>query len=145
MSACPTLVAPLALALRLWLAPMAMPRSNGSAGRSAGNALDRAVGGHPDLPRRPGAEQRTALRLESGCVVSGVVVRGLVPGTVLRLPEDAYRFGVGELTLRVEVLIGIQHLSDGPWAEVGGTVIRSDGSDGDPRRHVLVRMSRPVE
>ncbi|HYN95968.1 MAG TPA: hypothetical protein VES42_19150 [Pilimelia sp.] len=61
-------------------------------------------------------------------------------GQVLRLAEADYRFGVGELTLRVQAVLGLQQLPDGPWLYVRGVQIRWDGADGETRQ-VLVRLA----
>jgi hypothetical protein len=64
---------------------------------------------------------------------------GLVPGVVLHLGEEDYRFGVGPLVLRVTEVLEMQRLSDGPWVAVRGVTITWDGRDGDERQ-VLVRL-----
>lgn len=61
-------------------------------------------------------------------------------GQVLRLAEEDYRFGTGQLTLRVTGLLHVQHLDDGPWLNLRGITIRWDGGDGESRQ-VLVRLS----
>lgn len=61
-------------------------------------------------------------------------------GDVLDLAEPDYRFGVGRLKLRVDALLHVQVLDDGPWLYLRGTVIRWDGTDGQARQ-ILVRLA----
>jgi hypothetical protein len=42
------------------------------------------------------------------------------PGTVLRLTDDQYRFGVGPLLCRVQQVIGLVHIDDAPWWHLRG-------------------------
>lgn len=63
----------------------------------------------------------------------------IVPGAVLELSEEQYKFGTGQLTLRVDSLIGRLRLADGHWMHLRGTALW----DGKPaeQRTVYVRLS----
>lgn len=61
-------------------------------------------------------------------------------GKTIRIAEDDYKFGTGELVLRIEAVLGAQEFGDGVWVYVRGRRIRHDGSVG-VQRQVLVRRS----
>lgn len=61
-------------------------------------------------------------------------------GKTLRIAEDDYKFGTGELVLRIDAVLGTQEFGDGVWVYVRGRRIRSDGSPG-AQRQVLVRRA----
>jgi hypothetical protein len=63
------------------------------------------------------------------------------PGDVLRIHEDDYRFGLGELVLRVTSVRGAQKLDDGDWLTVAGVEVGRNGIDVG-EREILVRLSR---
>jgi hypothetical protein len=62
------------------------------------------------------------------------------PGDILNLDEDDYKYGLGDLTLRVERILGHIDVHDGRWLHVRGTAIW----DGKPAevRFVYVRLPR---
>jgi hypothetical protein len=69
----------------------------------------------------------------------------LVPvsvGDVVRVAEEDYCYGSGELILRVTEIGSVQLARDGAWINVRGTQLRSDGAqvDAEPRL-ALVRLS----
>jgi hypothetical protein len=51
------------------------------------------------------------------------------PGDVLKIHEDNYRYGVGELVLRVTAIGGVTLLDDGPWLTVVGIQVAWNGAD----------------
>ena len=65
-----------------------------------------------------------------------------VPGAVLRIPEADYKFGLGELHLRVTRVGQMYRESDGIWVEVAGMQLTSSGEDYQARPYVLVRVTR---
>ena len=67
--------------------------------------------------------------------------RRVGPGQVLRVPEEHYRFGTGVLVLRVQAVLGVRHLDDGPWLVVRGVEVHGPGRDGPVREEVLIRLS----
>jgi hypothetical protein len=62
------------------------------------------------------------------------------PGEVMTIHEDNYRFGVGELVLRVTEVRSVLQLADGDWLTVVGVQLARNGSD-LIEREVLVRLS----
>jgi hypothetical protein len=62
------------------------------------------------------------------------------PGDVLKIQENNYRYGIGELVLRVTQVRSVQRLSDGEWVTIVGVELAWDGSDYE-EREVLVRVS----
>lgn len=65
------------------------------------------------------------------------------PGDVLKIHEDNYRFGLGELVLRVTAVRSVQRLPDGDWLTVAGVQVGWKGADVG-EREVLVRLSSLV-
>lgn len=65
------------------------------------------------------------------------------PGDVLRIHENNYRYGVGELVLRVTAVREVQHLDDGDWLTVVGVQRAWNGADLS-EREALVRLSSLV-
>ncbi|MDT5030532.1 MAG: hypothetical protein QOC94_703 [Actinoplanes sp.] len=66
------------------------------------------------------------------------------PGEVLKIHEDNYRYGIGELVLRVTEVRSVQLLPDGDWLTVTGVQLSWNGSD-LVEREVLVRLSSLVK
>jgi hypothetical protein len=62
------------------------------------------------------------------------------PGDVLKTHEDNYRYGLGELVLRVTAVRNVQQLADGDWLTVVGVQIGWNDADVG-EREVLVRLS----
>lgn len=62
------------------------------------------------------------------------------PGDVLKIHEDDYRYGLGELALRITQVGSVQQLADGEWLTVVGVQLAWNGSDLEVRE-VLVRLS----
>lgn len=60
-------------------------------------------------------------------------------GEVFTWAEEDYKYGVGDLTIRVEALVGVLDLSDGRWLQVRGTRIWYGKAL--EQRSVLVRAS----
>lgn len=74
---------------------------------------------------------------------SAVSVPGPVspkPGEVLKIHEDNYRCGIGELVLKVTQVRSAQQLPDGEWVTIVGVQLAWDGSDLE-ERELLVRLS----
>jgi len=65
------------------------------------------------------------------------------PGDVLKIHEDNYRYGVGELVLRVTAIGGALRLDDGDWLTVVGIQIAWNGADVGELQ-VAVRLSRLI-
>jgi hypothetical protein len=63
---------------------------------------------------------------------------------VLKIHEDNYRYGIGELVLRVTEVRSVQLLPDGDWLTVTGVQLSWNGSD-LVEREVLVRLSSLVK
>jgi hypothetical protein len=65
------------------------------------------------------------------------------PGDVLRLNEPDYMYGRGFLILHVAKVGHVQQLPDGPWLDLEGLQLRSDGVTplGPQPRHALIRLS----
>jgi hypothetical protein len=61
------------------------------------------------------------------------------PGDLLKIHEDNYRFGLGELILRVTEVREVQQLADGDWLTVTGVQLARNGSDVE-EREILVRV-----
>lgn len=65
------------------------------------------------------------------------------PGDVLKIEEDNYRFGLGELVLRVSAVRAVLRLADGDWLTVVGVELAWNGAEvGD--RETPVRLSSLV-
>ncbi len=66
------------------------------------------------------------------------------PGEVMKIQEVNYRYGLGELVLRVTGVGEVVQLSDGDWLTVIGIQVAWDGSD-LAEREILVRLSSLVK
>jgi hypothetical protein len=66
-------------------------------------------------------------------------IAGLKAGTLIMVAEADYKYGIGPLKLRVERVLNVQRLRDGPWAYIRATEIRWNGTE-FPGREVLVRL-----
>ena len=62
------------------------------------------------------------------------------PGEVLKIQENDYRYGFGELVLRVTAVGSVMTLDDGDWLTVVGTHIAWNGVDVGELQ-IAVRMS----
>jgi hypothetical protein len=73
------------------------------------------------------------------------------PGDVIRVEEPDYMYGVGPLILRVTAVGNVAQLTDGPWIDLLGIPLRTDGSQlrAEPRfatiRVAGIRPFRPAE
>jgi hypothetical protein len=65
------------------------------------------------------------------------------PGEVLTIQENDYRFGLGELVMRVVRTGAVVRLDDGEWLTVAGVQIAWNGAD-VAELEVLVRLSSLV-
>jgi hypothetical protein len=65
------------------------------------------------------------------------------PGDVLKIHEDNYCYGQGELVLRVTAIREVVELADGDWLTVLDVQIGWNGAD-VCQREVLVRLSSLV-
>jgi hypothetical protein len=65
------------------------------------------------------------------------------PGDVLKIQEENYRYGLGELVLRVTQVRSVRQLADGEWLTVVGVQLAWNGSDLE-EREVLVRLNSLV-
>lgn len=64
----------------------------------------------------------------------------MVVGDVIRVPEDAYRYGTGGLTLYVAEVLSRREESGKTWVEVRGRDVRPDGCLASRERFALVRV-----
>ncbi|MFC7548003.1 hypothetical protein [Plantactinospora sp. GCM10030261] len=63
-------------------------------------------------------------------------------GQVVHIPEPDYRYGTGELILRVTAVGQVEQLADGPWLDLSGIELGEDGTSRRPYpRKALVRLS----
>ena len=62
------------------------------------------------------------------------------PGDLVRIPEAHYRYGVGDLVLKVGSVGQVQRLDDEDWLMVVGTQIAWNGAELGERQ-VLVRLA----
>jgi hypothetical protein len=74
------------------------------------------------------------------CTIPGPMTPIIQPGQVLKIPEDRYLYGVGELRLRVTDVGRVQRMPDGDWLAVKGVQIAWNGEE-LREREVLVRLS----
>lgn len=63
----------------------------------------------------------------------------IMPGQILRVPEEHYCYGIGPLVIRVTEVCGEIH-PNLEWMRIRGVEILWNGHDG-PDRDVLVRVS----
>ncbi|PWU46746.1 hypothetical protein DLJ47_31895 [Micromonospora sp. S4605] len=66
----------------------------------------------------------------------------LIVGHVIRVPEDAYRFGSGPLTLHISEVVSRGPFEGAEWAELKGREVRPDGSIAVRERYAFVRVDR---
>ncbi|MEU4641091.1 hypothetical protein [Micromonospora sp. NPDC023814] len=66
----------------------------------------------------------------------------LAVGATIRVPDDAYRFGEGPLTLRITEVLSIGPFEGRVWAEVRGHEITPDGALRTRARFAFVRVDR---
>ncbi|MEW2379284.1 hypothetical protein AB0883_24735 [Micromonospora sp. NPDC047812] len=67
---------------------------------------------------------------------------GWPPGTTIRVPDDAYRFGEGPLTLRIAEVLSVGPFEGRLWAEVRGHQVDSDGTVHPRERFASIRVDR---
>jgi len=65
------------------------------------------------------------------------------PGDVLKIHENDYQFGLGELVLRVTAVREVRQLDDGDWLTVVGVQLAWNGAE-IGKRETLVRLSSLV-
>ena len=65
------------------------------------------------------------------------------PGDILKIHENNYRYGVGELVLRVTAVREVQHRDDGAWLTVEGVQLAWNGAVVG-ERETLVRLNSLV-
>ncbi|MGS2613880.1 hypothetical protein ACVCAH_05000 [Micromonospora sp. LZ34] len=63
-------------------------------------------------------------------------------GDTIRVPEDAYRFGTGVLTLYVAEVISRGPFQGAEWAELRGHEVNPDGTLRVRQRYAFVRVDR---
>ncbi|MER5336525.1 hypothetical protein [Micromonospora sp. NPDC002717] len=66
----------------------------------------------------------------------------LAVGATIRVPDDAYRFGEGPLTLRITEVLSIGPFEGRVWAEVRGHELTPDGTLRARARFAFVRVDR---
>ncbi|MEU5946471.1 hypothetical protein ABZ793_13025 [Micromonospora sp. NPDC047465] len=66
----------------------------------------------------------------------------LAVGATIRVPDDAYRFGEGPLTLRITEVLSIGPFEGRVWAEVRGHEVTPDGTLRARARFAFVRVDR---
>ncbi|MEU7995836.1 hypothetical protein AB0B83_10920 [Micromonospora sp. NPDC049060] len=67
---------------------------------------------------------------------------GWPAGTTIRVPDDAYRFGEGPLTLRVTEVLSVGPFEGRLWAEVRGHQVNADGTLRPRERFASIRVDR---
>ncbi|MFG1774836.1 hypothetical protein ACGFIG_00175 [Micromonospora sp. NPDC049048] len=63
-------------------------------------------------------------------------------GTTIRVPDDAYRFGEGPLTLRIVEVLSAGLFEGRLWAEVRGHQVNADGTLRSRERFASIRVDR---
>jgi hypothetical protein len=63
-------------------------------------------------------------------------------GATIRVPDDAYRFGEGPLTLRITEVLSVGPFEGRVWAEVRGHEVTPDGALRARVRFAFVRVDR---
>ncbi|MFG1891840.1 hypothetical protein ACGFIR_28715 [Micromonospora sp. NPDC049051] len=63
-------------------------------------------------------------------------------GTTIRVPDDAYRFGEGPLTLRIVEVLSAGLFEGHLWAEVRGHQVNADGTLRSRERFASIRVDR---
>ncbi|MER7891967.1 hypothetical protein ABTX15_19315 [Micromonospora sp. NPDC094482] len=66
----------------------------------------------------------------------------LTVGTTIRVPEEAYRFGEGPLTLLITEVLSVGPFQGAEWAEVRGHEVHPDGTLRARQSYALVRVDR---
>lgn len=59
------------------------------------------------------------------------------PGDVIRIPERFYRYGSGELRMRVTYVPKSSRIPGLSWIELVGTTLSPDGRPGRPRQALV--------
>ncbi|MEU6072255.1 hypothetical protein [Micromonospora sp. NPDC047074] len=68
--------------------------------------------------------------------------RAIVPGEVVRVPEDSYRFGIGTLTMYVIEVLEAEPFEGAEWVELRGREFAPDGTLRPRERYASVRVDR---
>ncbi|MCM0675839.1 hypothetical protein NCC78_14245 [Micromonospora phytophila] len=63
-------------------------------------------------------------------------------GDVIRVPEDAYRFGSGSLSMYVAEVLSRGPFQGAEWAELRGRELNPDGALRARERYAFVRVDR---
>ncbi len=66
-------------------------------------------------------------------------------GRTIRVPEDAYKFGTGTLTLTITEVISRQVIDGAIWVRLKGREIRPDWSVAVRERYAAVRLDAVTE
>lgn len=66
-------------------------------------------------------------------------------GRTIRVPEDAYKFGTGTLTLAVTEVISSEVVDGAVWIQLKGHEIRPDWSVAPRERYAAVRVDAVTE
>jgi hypothetical protein len=63
-------------------------------------------------------------------------------GDVIEVDDNNYKYGTGQLILRVTTIGSRQHTADGDWVDLDGLELRADGTQlGAQPRHAAVRVN----
>ncbi|NJP32645.1 hypothetical protein [Micromonospora thermarum] len=66
-------------------------------------------------------------------------------GRTIRVPEDAYKFGTGTLTLAITEVISSEVVDGAVWVQLKGREIRPDRSVAPRERYAAVRVDAVTE
>ncbi|NJP31462.1 hypothetical protein [Micromonospora thermarum] len=66
-------------------------------------------------------------------------------GRTIRVPEGAYKFGTGTLTLTITEVISSQVIDGAIWVQLKGRQVRPDGSLAVRERYAAVRLDAVTE
>ncbi len=66
-------------------------------------------------------------------------------GRTIRVPEDAYKFGSGTLTLTITEVISSQVVDGAVWVQLKGREVRPDWSVVPRERYAAVRIDAVTE
>ncbi|MER7456680.1 hypothetical protein [Micromonospora sp. NPDC126480] len=64
----------------------------------------------------------------------------LAPNVTIRVPDDAYRYGTGTLTLTITEVVGSDVVDGKVWVQLKGREIRPDWSVAPRERYAAVRL-----
>lgn len=92
--------------------------------------------------RPPGPDPVAGQRQPTPTTPHGEPRTPLTVGATIRVPDDAYRFGEGPLTLRITEVLSVGPFEGRVWAEVRGHEVTPDGALRARARFAFVRVDR---